>query len=131
MKAFLPWLVGWLVGLVVPILEIFVLRWLLYSDQYKIFFSSLYTISIPLLPFPSKLGKQSCWVTCLLVCVSGWLAGYCKLVAHPIATQHSRFESRHPSKSARWWPTHFWPSKKKNISSKRRKKGLYFLHSLG
>ncbi len=35
-------------------------------------FSSPYTFSIPLSPPPSKLGWQPCWVTCLLVCVSGW-----------------------------------------------------------
>ncbi len=34
-------------------------------------FSSLYTISIPLSPSLSKLGRQPCWVSCLLVCVSG------------------------------------------------------------
>ncbi len=34
-------------------------------------FSSLFSISIPLSTFPSKLGRQSCCDTCLLVCVSG------------------------------------------------------------
>ncbi len=29
-------------------------------------------LSIPLSPLPSKLGRQSCWVACLLVCVSGY-----------------------------------------------------------
>jgi hypothetical protein len=39
--------------------------------QYKILFSSLYTILvIPLSPSPSKLDRQPCWVACLLVCVS-------------------------------------------------------------
>ncbi len=32
-------------------------------------FSSPYTISMPLSPSPSKLGRQPCWVACLLVCV--------------------------------------------------------------
>ncbi len=36
----------------------------------KLFFSSR-TILIPLCPPPSKLGRQSCWVACLLVFVSG------------------------------------------------------------
>ncbi len=34
-------------------------------------FSSSYTISIPVSPSPRKLGKQPCWVACLLVCVFG------------------------------------------------------------
>ncbi len=34
-------------------------------------FSSPYTISIPLSISPSKLGRQPCWVACLLVRVSG------------------------------------------------------------
>jgi hypothetical protein len=33
-------------------------------------FSSPNTISIHLSPAPSKLGRQSCWVACLFVCVS-------------------------------------------------------------
>ncbi len=36
----------------------------------NIFFLT-YTISIPLSPSPSKLGRQPCWVACLLVSVSG------------------------------------------------------------
>ncbi len=32
-------------------------------------FFSLYTISINLSPLPSKLGRQSCRVACLLICV--------------------------------------------------------------
>ncbi len=31
----------------------------------------MYTISIPLSPTPSNLGRQPCWVTYLLVCVYG------------------------------------------------------------
>jgi hypothetical protein len=57
--------VAWFVRLVVPVQEIFVLSWLLQSAQYKIFFSSKYTISIPLSLSPSKLGWQPCWVACL------------------------------------------------------------------
>ncbi len=61
---------GWFVRLIVLVQNIFFLPWLLYSAQYKIFFSSPYTISVPLSPSPSKLGRQSCWVARLLVCVS-------------------------------------------------------------
>ncbi len=39
--------------------------------QCKIFFSSPYIISIPLSLSTSELGRQTCWVVCLLVCVSG------------------------------------------------------------
>ncbi len=59
---------GLFVGLVVPGLENLVLPWLLTSAQYKIF-PSPYTASINLSPSPSKLGRMSCWVTCLLVYV--------------------------------------------------------------
>jgi hypothetical protein len=38
----------------------------------KYFIPLLYTISIPWSPSPSKLGRHSCWVACLLVCVSLW-----------------------------------------------------------
>ncbi len=37
----------------------------LQSAQYKIVYSSPYTISIPLYPSPGKLDRQPCWVTCL------------------------------------------------------------------
>jgi hypothetical protein len=42
----------------------------------KYFFSSSYIISIPLSPSASKLGRQPCWVACLLVCVSVVKFGY-------------------------------------------------------
>jgi hypothetical protein len=45
--------------------------WLLWSAQYKMFFSSPYTILILLSSSLSRLGRQSCWVACLLVCISG------------------------------------------------------------
>jgi hypothetical protein len=61
----------WFVGLVVPVQEIFGLPWLLCSAQYKIFFSSLDTVSFLLSPSPSKLGRQSCRVACLLIRVCG------------------------------------------------------------
>ncbi len=41
----------------------------------KNIFSSPYTVSIPLSPSPIKLGRQPCWVTGLLVCVSGCVDG--------------------------------------------------------
>jgi hypothetical protein len=73
MKGVFPWLVRWapcagkkdfcpaLVDAVSPVENMFFL-----TVQY---FSSF-------VPLPSKLGRQSCWVTCLLICVSGrnqWL----------------------------------------------------------
>jgi hypothetical protein len=41
------------------------------SAQYKQFFSSPYIISISLSTSHFKLGRQSHWIACLLVCVSG------------------------------------------------------------
>jgi hypothetical protein len=35
-----------------------------------IFFNSPYAISMHLFPSPGMLGRQSCWVACLLLCVS-------------------------------------------------------------
>ncbi len=72
MKEVLPWLVLWachactrdfrsaLAALVGPV---------------QIFFSSLCIFSIPLSPSPSKRGRQLCWVSCPLVCVSGYEFG--------------------------------------------------------
>ncbi len=68
MKGVLPWLFRWacaagtrdfcpaLAALIGPVQNIF---------------SSPYTISMPLSLSPSKLGRQLCWVACLLVSVSG------------------------------------------------------------
>ncbi len=39
--------------------------------QVQSIFSPPYTISMPLSLLPKKVGKQPCWVACLLVCVSG------------------------------------------------------------
>jgi hypothetical protein len=64
-------LLGWFVGLVESVQEIFVLPLLLWSAQYKIFFSSPDTISLNYSHSPSKLGRQPCWVACLLISVSG------------------------------------------------------------
>jgi hypothetical protein len=68
MKGVLPWL---FVGLVVPVKENFVLPWLLKSAQYKVFFPSLYTISLHLSPPPSKQDRQSCHVAYLFIYVFG------------------------------------------------------------
>ncbi len=75
--------IRWFVGLVVPVQEIFVLPWLLLSKRFLSclgcfsrpstnLFSSPYTISLHLSPSPSKLGRQSCHVACLLICVSDY-----------------------------------------------------------
>jgi hypothetical protein len=68
MKGVLPWLVR---RVCPPATRDFgsALAALVSPEQY--IFSSPYTISIPLSPSPGKLGKQSCRVVCLLVCVSG------------------------------------------------------------
>jgi hypothetical protein len=53
----------------------------------RYFFPSPYTVSFPLSSSPSKLGRQQCWVTCLLVCVSGHMM---RLQAHPHSPPLSR-----------------------------------------
>ncbi len=64
----LPWLVRWArragTRYVCPALAALV------GHIQNTFFSSPYTISIHLSPSPSKLSRQSCRVTCLLICVS-------------------------------------------------------------
>jgi hypothetical protein len=62
---------SWFVGLVVPVQEVFVLHWLLWSAQYKIFYFLTVHYFNPVNSLPSKQGRQPCWFTCLLVCVSG------------------------------------------------------------
>ncbi len=57
---------GWFTGLFLQVEKIVVL---LLSRKY--FFSLSYTISIHLSPSPSILGRQSCRVAWLLMCVSG------------------------------------------------------------
>ncbi len=39
----------------------------------KYFFYSFFIVSVHLSPSPRKLGRQSCWVACLLICISGIL----------------------------------------------------------
>jgi hypothetical protein len=95
---------SWLVGLVVPVQEIFVLPWLLWSDQYKIFFSSPYhTISIHLSPSPSMLAGSRAWslVSLFVSLDMNVFAGFRSLTyvllsteelhssTHPHALQHS------------------------------------------
>jgi hypothetical protein len=48
----------------------FVLPWLLYSAQYKYFFPHHHAVFHFIGPSSSKLGRQSCCITCLLICVS-------------------------------------------------------------
>jgi hypothetical protein len=72
MKGVLSWLVHWACraeprDFVLPELE-----HALVGAPYKIFFSSPYTISIPLSASPNNLGRQPCWVACLVVSVSGY-----------------------------------------------------------
>ena len=64
----LPWLVRWACRAGT---RDFMLSWLLQWIQYKIFFSSPYTISVQLSSTLSKLGRQSSWVACLFLCVCG------------------------------------------------------------
>ncbi len=72
---------GWFVGLFLPVQDIFVLPWLLFSrTSTKNFFLAVqaYTILMHLSPSASKLGtvgRQSCWVACLLMCFSGYGGG--------------------------------------------------------
>ncbi len=60
----------WFVGLVMPVQEIFILPWVLYSLVENIFSSPYTVFKILCPPSSSKLGRQSCWVACLVVYVS-------------------------------------------------------------
>jgi hypothetical protein len=68
MKGVLPWLVRWACRAGT---RDFCSALAAEVDPVQNIFSSSYTISMPLSPSPSKLGRQPCWVACLLVCVSG------------------------------------------------------------
>ncbi len=68
MEGALPWLVRWACR--ADILN-FCPAFAALVGLLQKFFSSPCTISIHLSPSPSKLGRQSCWVACLLVGVSG------------------------------------------------------------
>jgi hypothetical protein len=85
----------WIVGLVVPVQEIFVLPCLQESAQYKVF-SSPYTFSVNLSRLPSKLGRQSCWVTRLLMCVS---------VVDTLSTMYAGVFDNHLEISIAWHET--------------------------
>jgi hypothetical protein len=63
MKVVLSWLV---VGLVVPVQEIFVLPWLLYRRPSILqnTFSSPHTISIPLSPIAQQAGRAAAVLDC-------------------------------------------------------------------
>ncbi len=69
MKGVLPWLVLWAR---LPVQKIFILPWLLQlAAQYKICFLHRVHYLNHLSPSPSMLGRQSCRVSCLLICVFG------------------------------------------------------------
>ncbi len=55
---------GWIVGLVLPVQETFILHWLLWSVQYKIFFLYL-NFCVPIALQVFNLGRQSCRAACL------------------------------------------------------------------
>jgi hypothetical protein len=57
---------------------LFCLGWSSRPSKKKLF-SLPYTILLPLSPSPSKLGRQPCWVACLILCVSAlnWHVGRC------------------------------------------------------
>ncbi len=69
MKGVLPWLVRWACHAA----TIKNLSCLVFSSQSStnFLFFTAYTIFSHLSQLPSKLGRRSCWVNCLLVCVSG------------------------------------------------------------
>ncbi len=55
-------------------------------DKCKIFLTSPYSIIIPVSPSTSKLGRQPCWVTYFLVCVSkcSVLALHVRIIANTL-----------------------------------------------
>jgi hypothetical protein len=73
---------GWFIRLVMPVQEIFALSWRLYSQPSTKYVLPHYTISIPVYPSPRKLGRQPCWVACLLVCVSGVISAHVAFFRH-------------------------------------------------
>ncbi len=77
-------------GLIVQVVQpIIVMLWLLQSP---------YTVSIHLSPSPSKFGRQSCLVACLLICVSGGILLDSRLL-HSLTGQPLRFFTYRPEKS--------------------------------
>ncbi len=67
------WKVSWFIHwLVVPVQEIFTMRRACSSQpSTKMFFFPPHTFSLYVFPSPSNLGRQSCRVACLLICVFG------------------------------------------------------------
>ncbi len=68
MKGVLPWLVRWAYR--AGIRNFCSALPFLVGPVQNIFFLTVHS-TIPLSPSPSNLGRQSCWVACFLVCVSG------------------------------------------------------------
>ncbi len=69
MKGDLSWLVHWACRASTSIRDFYFALAALVGPVQNIF-PSPYIISIPLSPSPSKLGRQPCWVACLIVGVS-------------------------------------------------------------
>jgi len=87
---------GSFAGLVAPVQEIFCSALAaLVGPVRNIFFPSPYTILINLSSSPSKLGRQPCWLTCLVVCVSGIYHYTVFLKSHP---SHSIFFAQYTQK---------------------------------
>jgi hypothetical protein len=63
---------GWFVGHIVLIQETFALPWLPKLVQLKRFFLTIHYFN-SFVPIAQQLGRQSCRVACLFVCVSVWL----------------------------------------------------------
>ncbi len=61
---------GCFIGLVVPVQEFFSCLGCSSRPSTKYFFLTIYYYNL-YVPSPSKLGRQSCWLACLSICVSG------------------------------------------------------------
>jgi hypothetical protein len=94
MKGVLPWLIYWVCRAGIRVFRYALVA--LVGPVQNIFFLTVHS-TIPLSPSPSYLGRQSCWVACLLVCVSGvrtvaYNHRICNLTQkHPPQCQHFSF----------------------------------------
>ncbi len=88
----------------------------------KCFFSSPYTVSLNLYPSSSKLGRQSCWVACLLISVS-WCTPYHE--TRKSYELHGRWKRLHPPTAARWqrWSLYLIHTHTEKKDYKREKGG--------